>query len=133
LAILPLFFVHIPQPESAKAEAQTSTKQSIWADMRDGLRYLLKWPGLIVLTAVAMTIKIVLTPAFSLIPLMVKDHFGGGAAQLSLLEAVVGGGFVAGGLILSVWGHVLSRPNLANRRAVVCEASVLHNDASCTL
>jgi DHA3 family macrolide efflux protein-like MFS transporter len=104
LAILPLFFVHIPQPESAKAEAQTSTKQSIWADMRDGLRYMLNWPGLIVLTAVAMTIKIVLTPAFSLIPLLVKDHFGGNAAQLGLLEAVLGGGTVAGGLILSVWG-----------------------------
>jgi DHA3 family macrolide efflux protein-like MFS transporter len=57
-----------------------------------------------VMTAMVMVLKIVLTPAFSLLPLLVKDHFGGGAAQLSLLEAVVGGGIVAGGLLLSAWG-----------------------------
>jgi DHA3 family macrolide efflux protein-like MFS transporter len=56
------------------------------------------------LTGVAMVFKIVLTPAFSLIPLLVKDHFGGGAAQLSMLEAAIGAGSIAGGLALSVWG-----------------------------
>ena len=35
---------------------------------------------------------------------LVKDHLNGDAAQLSLLEAVLGGGTVAGGMILSVWG-----------------------------
>jgi DHA3 family macrolide efflux protein-like MFS transporter len=72
--------------------------------MRDGVRYLVRWPGLVILTAVAMAIKVVLTPAFSLIPLLVKDHFGGSATQLGLLEAVMGGGIVSGGLILSLWG-----------------------------
>jgi DHA3 family macrolide efflux protein-like MFS transporter len=104
LAIAPLFFVHIPQPARAKTEEQTSGKQSIWSDLGDGLRYMQSWPGLIILTAIAMAIKIVLTPAFSLIPLLVKDHLNGDAAQLSLLEAVLGGGTVAGGMILSVWG-----------------------------
>ena len=59
---------------------------------------------MIILTVLAMVIKIVLTPAFSLIPLFVRNHFGGDAAQLSLLQAVVGGGTIAGGMILSVWG-----------------------------
>jgi DHA3 family macrolide efflux protein-like MFS transporter len=104
LAIAPLFFIPIPQPERAGVEQPGAPKQSIWADMREGLRYLLGWPGLVILTAVAMVFKIVLTPAFSLIPLLVRDHFGGGAAQLSLLEAAIGGGIVAGGLILSAWG-----------------------------
>jgi DHA3 family macrolide efflux protein-like MFS transporter len=54
--------------------------------------------------ATVMVLKIVMTPAFSLIPLLVKDHFGGGAAQLSLLEAMFGVGTIAGGLLLSVWG-----------------------------
>ena len=103
LAIAPLFYVHGPQPKGQKT-AEPGKTQSIWADMRDGLRYVLNWPGLVVLTVVAMAIKVVLTPAFSLIPLLVKDHFGGDAAQLSLLEAVLGGGIVAGGLLLSVWG-----------------------------
>jgi DHA3 family macrolide efflux protein-like MFS transporter len=104
MAIGPLFFVHIPQPRRPEAGRETAGKQSIWADMRDGVRYLARWPGLLILTAVAMSIKVVLTPAFSLIPLLVKDHFGGNATQLGLLEAVMGGGIVGGGLILSVWG-----------------------------
>ena len=102
LAIGPLFFVHIPQPE--RKAGHKEQKQSIWADMGDGLRYMWNWPGLVILTVVAMVFKLVLTPAFSLVPLLVKEHFGGDAAQLSLLEAVMGGGIVAGGLLLSLWG-----------------------------
>lgn len=104
LAIVPLFFVPIPQPRRTAEEESQSGKQSIWADIRDGLRYGLAWPGLLILTVVAMAFKIVLTPAFSLVPLLVKDHFGGDAAQLGLLEAVIGGGSIAGGLALSMWG-----------------------------
>jgi DHA3 family macrolide efflux protein-like MFS transporter len=51
-----------------------------------------------------MVLKIALTPAFSLLPLLVKAHFGGNAAQLGLLESVAGVGILSGGLILSVWG-----------------------------
>jgi DHA3 family macrolide efflux protein-like MFS transporter len=104
LAIGPLFFVHIPQPERKVKEHTEGRQQSIWADMRDGMRYLLGWPGLVILTVSAMVLKVVLTPAFSLIPLLVKEHFGGDAAQLGLLEAVLGSGIVVGGLALSVWG-----------------------------
>jgi DHA3 family macrolide efflux protein-like MFS transporter len=101
-AIAPLFFVRIPQPASAdKDEAQ---KSSLWTDMGDGLRYIRDWSGLMALIGVALVVKIVLTPAFSLIPLLVSEHFSGDAAQLSLLEAIVGIGFIVGGLVLSVWG-----------------------------
>jgi DHA3 family macrolide efflux protein-like MFS transporter len=51
-----------------------------------------------------MVVKIALTPAFVLLPLLVREHFGGGAAELSLLESVVGVGIVAGGLLLGAWG-----------------------------
>ncbi len=101
LAIAPLFFVHVPQPKRDDVGAE---KPTIWADLREGFRYIWAWPGLMVLIGVAMVIKIALTPAFSLMPLLVSQHFRGGAAQLSLLEAVAGAGIVAGGLILSVWG-----------------------------
>ena len=105
LAILSLFWAFIPQPERDEIEGAGAQKpQSVWADMRDGLRYILAWPGLVILIATVMVLKIVMTPAFSLIPLLVKDHFGGGAAQLSLLEALFGVGTVVGGLLLSTWG-----------------------------
>lgn len=109
-AILPLLWVFIPQPEKQEAgEAGAEKTQSIWADMRDGLHYILGWPGLVIMTVTVMVLKIVMTPAFSLIPLLVKDHFGGGAAQLSLLEAMFGIGAIAGGLLLSTWGGFESK------------------------
>ena len=101
LAILPLFFVHVPQPQREKTGAQ---KPSIWVDMREGLRYIRNWPGLMALIGSAMVFKIALTPAVSLLPLLVSEHFGGGAAQLGMLESIAGVGIVVGGLALSVWG-----------------------------
>jgi DHA3 family macrolide efflux protein-like MFS transporter len=101
LAILPLSFTYVPQP---RRDDMGTEKPTIWADLRGGLLYIRGWPGLIALIAAAMIVKIALTPAFSLLPLLVSEHFNGDAAQLSLLEAIAGGGIVAGGLILSVWG-----------------------------
>jgi DHA3 family macrolide efflux protein-like MFS transporter len=101
LAILPLLFVHIPQP---KRDDMGIVKPSLWSDVRAGLRYIGDWPGLVALITSAMILKIALTPAFSLLPLLVSQHFKGDAAQLSLLEVVAGVGIILGGLLLSVWG-----------------------------
>ncbi|MGD8998000.1 MAG: MFS transporter [Anaerolineae bacterium] len=103
LAIVPLFFVHIPQPRRS-GDGQGAVRPTIWGDIREGLRYIGDWPGLLALIGMAMVVKIALTPAFSLLPLLVRDHFNGGAAQLSLLEAVIGMGIVTGGLLLGAWG-----------------------------
>jgi DHA3 family macrolide efflux protein-like MFS transporter len=102
LAIVPLFFVRVPQPKRAGVDG--AQKQSILADVREGLRYLWGWPGMLAIIGMLIILKIVLTPAFSLAPLLVSEHFRGTAAQLSLLEVVVGVGFVIGGLLLSAWG-----------------------------
>jgi DHA3 family macrolide efflux protein-like MFS transporter len=101
LAISPLLFVHIPQP---RRDDTGAAKASLWSDMRAGLRYIGDWPGLVALITSAMILKIALTPAFSLLPLLVSQHFNGDAAQLSLLEVVAGVGIILGGLLLSVWG-----------------------------
>ena len=103
-AIAPLFFVTVPQPRREAPGGQDLAKPSIWADMREGLLYIRSWPGMMVLIGSVLLVKFALTPAFSLLPLLVSQHFGGGAAQLSLLEAVAGGGIVVGGLVLSIWG-----------------------------
>ena len=102
LAVVPLFFVHVPQPQ--RAEVREAQKPSIWADIGEGVRYIRGWPGLMALIGSAMIVKIALTPAFSLLPLLVSKHFQGDAAQLSLLESVTGVGILVGGLILSTWG-----------------------------
>ncbi len=101
LAIVPLLFVHIPQP---RRKDLLTTRPSIWEDMREGLLYIRGWPGLVALIVGALAFKVAATPAFSLIPLLVNQHFGGGAAQLSVLESAIGVGILGGGLLLGVWG-----------------------------
>jgi DHA3 family macrolide efflux protein-like MFS transporter len=105
LAIVPLLFVAVPQPApNGHASAQAAPKQSIWGDVRDGLRYVWNWPGLMLVLVLAMVINFILNPAFSLLPLLVTRHFGGGALQLGWLESTWGVGVVVGGLLLGVWG-----------------------------
>ena len=101
LAIVPLLFVVIPQPEKTAGAAQ---KSSVWSDFRTGLRYVAGWPGLMIILAMAMIINFVVNPAFSLMPLLVTDHFGGAALQLGWLQSAWGVGMLTGGLLLSVWG-----------------------------
>jgi DHA3 family macrolide efflux protein-like MFS transporter len=101
-AIIPLLFVMVPQPKQEHVAAIKGS--SFLANAREGLRFILHWPGMLVLLAGASILKVALMPAFTLLPLLVKDHFGGGAPELSLLEVVVGAGMLIGGLILSGWG-----------------------------
>lgn len=101
LAIIPLFFVHVPQPEKRVSGGKTV---SIWTDVKEGIQYLRGWKGMVMLLGMAMIFKFALTPAISLLPLLVSQHFQGGAAEFSLIEAASGVGILLGGLLLSVWG-----------------------------
>ena len=104
LAILPLFFVHVPQPRRKDLAVGKEGKPSIWTDVREGLKYIRNWRGLMILIGFVLIVKIALTPAFSLLPLLVSDHFQGDAVQLSIMDSVAGVGIVVGGLLLGVWG-----------------------------
>jgi DHA3 family macrolide efflux protein-like MFS transporter len=101
IAIVPLMFVLIPLPQGSK---DISDQGSIWSDILWGLRYILNWRGLLFIVVTSMIIQVVITPAYSLLPLMVSDYFGGGVAQLGAIEAILGIGMIFSGLILSVWG-----------------------------
>jgi DHA3 family macrolide efflux protein-like MFS transporter len=52
----------------------------------------------------ATLINLVLTPAFTLLPLLIKGEFGGGAMQLAWVESAAGIGINLGGLLLGIWG-----------------------------
>ena len=49
-------------------------------------------------------LNFLLNPAFSLLPILVTNHFQGDALQFATLNTTLGLGFVAGGLLLGVWG-----------------------------
>lgn len=103
IAITPLLFIAVPQPRQA-ATTDGPIVRSVLGDMREGFRYLWGWPGLMVLIGIAVVLKLAMTPAFSLIPLLVNQHFGGDAAQYSIVEAAIGIGLLVGGIALSAWG-----------------------------
>jgi len=101
-AVTPLLFLFVPQPAREHVEAVKA--RSFLSNAREGLRFIFGWPGLLALLVGASILKIALMPAFSLSPLLIKDHFGGGAPELSFFDAMAGIGILVGGLALSVWG-----------------------------
>lgn len=103
LAVVPLLFVHIPQPEKHSASDDGSAT-SVWSEMIAGFRYAWSWPGLMMIALMATIINLVLVPTNALQPILVTDHFKGQAWHLAWMEAVWGIGVVAGGLTLSAWG-----------------------------
>jgi MFS transporter, DHA3 family, macrolide efflux protein len=101
LAVGALALVAIPQPARS---GETTQPTSVWQDTVSGLRYVAGWPGMIGLIAMAMLVNFLVTPAFSLLPILVTKYFNGTAIQLGSMESAFGVGVIAGGLLLSVWG-----------------------------
>ena len=104
LAVIPLFFFKVPQPERLDLQAVGRNNPSVWQDLKAGFRYVWSWPGLMLIGIMATVINFLLTPAFSLLPILVTKHFNGQAIQLATLESFSGIGFIVGGLTLSAWG-----------------------------
>jgi MFS transporter, DHA3 family, macrolide efflux protein len=106
-AIVPLFFIHVPQPEKTKMTQEA--KPTLWTDMRHGLRYVIGWPGLLGICLLATLLNFSIMPAMSLMPLLITDHFGGEALQLGWMNSAWGVGLVLGGLLLGAWGGFKKR------------------------
>jgi DHA3 family macrolide efflux protein-like MFS transporter len=103
LAIIPLLFVLIPQPQGT-GEGAAVTVRSVVGDVRQGMQYVLSWRGLSVLLVMAVLCNFFFTPLFSILPILVTGFFKGGVYQLGWIESAWGVGVVIGGLILGVWG-----------------------------
>jgi len=105
LAILPLCVIRIPQPEQTRrAAGQSAVQATVWQDFKAGVRYMLGWPGLLIIGLMTVGINFTIIPAFALLPLLVRDYFGGNAIQLGWVEAAMGIGILLGGALLGVWG-----------------------------
>lgn len=102
LAILSLFLIAVPNP--ARKPSENGEKTSMWIELKQGFQYILSWKGMAIFLGMAMSINFMLTPTFSLMPLLVKQEFLGGAPELAMLESASGIGLLVGGLLLSVWG-----------------------------
>jgi len=102
LAVLPLLFLSIPQPQRKATTSQE--KPSLLQEVRDGINYVRRWPGLVAILLIAVLLNFLLTPMGSLMPLLITKHFGKGALEFGLTDSAWGLGVIAGGILLSVWG-----------------------------
>jgi DHA3 family macrolide efflux protein-like MFS transporter len=101
-AIGPLLFIAVPQP--LRTAAERARPANSLREMREGFAWLRPRHGLLLLMGMAALINLLLVPAFSLLPLFVKQELGGGAPLLAALESAAGVGSVVGGLLLAAWG-----------------------------
>lgn len=113
LAIVPLLVIRFPEPH-----IQAGAGRKVTADLKDGLRFMRQWRGAINLILFFTVVNMLLSPAFSLVPILVVDHFHGGAIDLASFEAAIGIGVILGGIALSVWGGT-------KRRIVTVAASAI--------
>jgi DHA3 family macrolide efflux protein-like MFS transporter len=103
LAISSLLFVVIPQPEESDKITDSGPRQ-LWQDVKEGFRYMVNWRGMFLLMIFATILNFLLNPGFTFTPLLVTDHFGKGAIELSMIEAVFSIGMIVGGIVLGAWG-----------------------------
>ncbi len=111
IAVIPLLFFAIPQPvrNGSDANSKTTEKPSFWQDLKEGWQYVANWPSLMALIFLAMLVNFLINPAFTLLPLVVTEHFNKGAVELGLINSIFGVGVIIGGLALSAWGGFKNR------------------------
>jgi DHA3 family macrolide efflux protein-like MFS transporter len=104
-AIVPLLFIAVPQPPRRPGMETSGGKPAgLWADIREGWRYVVGWRALLILVVIGVFINMVGQAAGAMLPLLVMKHFQGGAAELGWWEAALGFGAILGGLVLGLWG-----------------------------
>lgn len=100
VAVLPLLFILIPQPDSIGEKKKTSAA----ASFLEGFRYLLRFPALaLFFLFIAMT-RIFFRPAWQFLPLLVTQHFERDAIYLAIMMSAVGLFAIIGGILLGIWG-----------------------------
>lgn len=97
LAIVPLLVFRIPQVRMPAARGVAG----IWGEFREGLSLVWSNPGLRRLYGLLGAVVLVIMPSFTLVPLLVKVHFSGGASQVALMEGLAGIGMVLAGMVVA--------------------------------
>jgi len=100
LGIVPLLIFRIPQKTLAE---RGNGARGLLTDLQAGVRYVLAERGIAMLLALMGLIVMTIMPMFSLTPLLVKAHFGGGVNQVALMEGLSGVGIILGGLLIGFW------------------------------
>lgn len=94
--LIPLLIFAVPQPTPTAGQAT-----SWWQDFVDGARVVTHSPGLRTLYGLVALVVLTIMPTFTLTPLLVREHFGGGVNAVALMEGMAGLGIIAGGALVA--------------------------------
>ncbi|HHH1032295.1 TPA: MFS transporter [Yersinia enterocolitica] len=97
LGIVPLMIFHLPQVRAV----QLAGTYGVWNVFREGMHLVWTDPGLYRLYCLLGVVVLVITPSCMLVPLLVKQHYAGGAFQVALMEGLSGIGMVAGSMAVT--------------------------------
>ncbi|TFF91908.1 MFS transporter [Candidatus Thorarchaeota archaeon] len=100
LAVTVVLVLEIPQPETTEEHME----QHVLENLVEGLRYILNWRAMTVIILVAMMINFVVSPAFTLLPILVAVDYAGDESTLAIIQSTLSVGLVLGGILLSIWG-----------------------------
>lgn len=103
-AVVPLFFVLIPDPATREEAVGVNPVAAVIQDVREGFRFIWQWSGLFLVLVTAAFLNGTINPGFALLPILVSKTFGKGVLELGWMEMSWGIGMIGGGLILSIWG-----------------------------
>jgi MFS transporter, DHA3 family, macrolide efflux protein len=106
VAVLVVYFIHIPQPE--QTDEGRTVAGSLWSEWRGGLAYLGERPALLTLVLFMTTMSFLLNGSLELSIPYVIAITGSEAISGLVLAANSLGGFVGAG-ILAVWGGTRPR------------------------
>lgn len=102
LAILTLSITTIPQPDSS--EVGNKAQGTFLQDILYGFKFILNRPSLLGLQSIWMSANFLATIGNVLVAALVLARTGGDNLVLSGVEAILGAGAVAGGILISTWG-----------------------------
>src|SRR5262249_2146067 len=107
-----LIWLHIPSPQRNDLYTSSGKRKSIWADVHEGVTYILKRPSMLWLLGTFAVVNLASSGMGVFTPLMVKFNLASDwsalgftfETALAALGVAAGLGELAGGIFISVWG-----------------------------
>lgn len=105
--------------------AASNSDGSVWADLKDGIRYLRLSPALLVLLGLGLVRVWFVMPYRTLMPAFTRDVLGFDAAGLGMLMSATGAGALTSSLIMCAVGDCRGKGKLLLLGGIVVGASLV--------
>jgi predicted MFS family arabinose efflux permease len=100
-----VFLLALVRIRIAPMKAASSERQSMLAELKDGIRYTATHPGIAALLVLLIALGMGGRPLNELLPGFAAEVFRAGAGGFSVMASAIGAGAIVGGLWLGQWGR----------------------------